>query len=173
MVSSSGMEGQHRPQFASLDATANYIQKNQVTKGIRGGKGREAAYESNYGLTLHVNWSNASSELEMNTHNCFLTVPLPSGSSTLKAPMITSSGSAPGGKRKEGCMILRGGNMLSLRKEKRVGGNHTPFSFSPNMVRKTVKLMGPLASLIMASSSSFFTFRRPAGGGRGILTTEG
>ena len=37
-----------------------------------------------------------------------------------------------------------------------------PFSFSPNMVRKTVKLMGPLASLIMASSSSFFTFNWPA-----------
>lgn len=33
-----------------------------------------------------------------------------------------------------------------------------PFSFSPNMVRKTVKLIGPLASLIIASSSSFFTF---------------
>lgn len=29
------------------------------------------------------------------------------------------------------------------------------------MVRKTVKLMGPLASLIMASSSSFFTFSWP------------
>ncbi len=36
-----------------------------------------------------------------------------------------------------------------------------PFSFSPNMVRKTVKLIGPLASLIMASSSSFFTFSWP------------
>ncbi|MCJ8738167.1 hypothetical protein PDJAM_G00032420 [Pangasius djambal] len=34
-------------------------------------------------------------------------------------------------------------------------------SFSPNMVRKTVKLIGPLASLIMASSSSFFTFSWP------------
>lgn len=38
---------------------------------------------------------------------------------------------------------------------------NTPFSFSPNMVRKTVKLMGPLASFTMASSSSFFTFSWP------------
>lgn len=36
-----------------------------------------------------------------------------------------------------------------------------PFSFSPNMVRKTVKLIGPLASLIMASSSSFLVFSWP------------
>lgn len=36
-----------------------------------------------------------------------------------------------------------------------------PFSFSPNMVRKTVKLIGPLASLIIASNSSFFTFSWP------------
>lgn len=41
---------------------------------------------------------------------------------------------------------------------------HSPLSFSPNMVRKTVKLMGPLASFIMASNSSFFTLRRPGGG---------
>lgn len=52
--------------------------------------------------------------------------------------------------------------------EKKSGGcsvsvtlTSSPFSFSPNMVRKTVKLMGPLASLIMASSSSFFTFSWP------------
>lgn len=38
---------------------------------------------------------------------------------------------------------------------------HSPFSFSPNMVRKTVKLMGPGASFTMDSSSSFFTLRRP------------
>lgn len=38
---------------------------------------------------------------------------------------------------------------------------HSPFSFSPNMVRKTVKLMGPGASFTMASSSSFFTLMRP------------
>lgn len=37
----------------------------------------------------------------------------------------------------------------------------SPFSFSPNMVRKTVKLMGPGASFTMASSSSFFTLIRP------------
>lgn len=41
---------------------------------------------------------------------------------------------------------------------------HSPLSFSPNMVRKTVKLMGPLASFIMSSSSSFFTLRRPGTG---------
>lgn len=41
---------------------------------------------------------------------------------------------------------------------------HSPLSFSPNMVRKTVKLMGPLASFIIASSSSFFTLRRPGAG---------
>lgn len=40
-------------------------------------------------------------------------------------------------------------------------GPHSPFSFSPNMVRKTVKLMGPGASFTMASSSSFFTLMRP------------
>lgn len=38
---------------------------------------------------------------------------------------------------------------------------HSPLSFSPNIVRKTVKLMGPLASFIISSSSSFFTLRRP------------
>lgn len=43
-------------------------------------------------------------------------------------------------------------------------GPHSPFSFSPNMVRKTVKLMGPGASFTMASSSSFFTLMRPGGG---------
>lgn len=37
-----------------------------------------------------------------------------------------------------------------------------PFSFSPNIVRKTVKLIGPGASFTMSSSSSFLTFRRPA-----------
>lgn len=42
--------------------------------------------------------------------------------------------------------------------------SHSPFSFSPNMVRKTVKLMGPGASFTMASSSSFFTLMRPEGG---------
>lgn len=39
---------------------------------------------------------------------------------------------------------------------------YLPFSFSPNIVRKTVKLIGPGASFTMASSSSFLTFRRPA-----------
>lgn len=39
---------------------------------------------------------------------------------------------------------------------------YLPFSFSPNIVRKTVKLMGPGASFTMSSSSSFLTFRRPA-----------
>lgn len=43
-------------------------------------------------------------------------------------------------------------------------GPHSPFSFSPNMVRKTVKLMGPGASFTMASSSSFFTLMRPGAG---------
>lgn len=37
----------------------------------------------------------------------------------------------------------------------------SPFSFSPNMVRKTVKLMGPGASFSISSSSSCFTFKRP------------
>lgn len=41
---------------------------------------------------------------------------------------------------------------------------HSPLSFSPNIVRKTVKLMGPLASFIISSSSSFFTLRRPGRG---------
>lgn len=41
---------------------------------------------------------------------------------------------------------------------------HSPLSFSPNMVRKTVKLMGPGASFTMASSSSFLTFMRPGEG---------
>lgn len=35
-------------------------------------------------------------QLEGITYNCFLIVPFPSGSRTLKAPVITSSGSAPG-----------------------------------------------------------------------------
>lgn len=39
----------------------------------------------------------------------------------------------------------------------------SPLSFSPNMVRNTVKLMGPGASFIISSISSFFTFRRPRG----------
>lgn len=39
-----------------------------------------------------------------------------------------------------------------------------PFSFSPNIVRNTVKLMGPGASFIMSSISSFFTFTRPRAG---------
>lgn len=48
------------------------------------------------------------------------------------------------------------------------GEPHAPLSFSPNMVRKTVKLMGPGASFTMASSSSFLTFIRPGDGeGRG------
>lgn len=38
-----------------------------------------------------------------------------------------------------------------------------PLSFSPNIVRNTVKLMGPGASFIISSISSFFTFRRPRG----------
>ena len=42
-------------------------------------------------------------------------------------------------------------------------GPQSPFSFSPNMVRKTVKLMGAGASFTMASSSSFFTLMRPGG----------
>lgn len=40
---------------------------------------------------------------------------------------------------------------------------HSPLSFSPNMVRKTVKLIGPGASFTMASSSSFLTLMRPGG----------
>lgn len=40
-------------------------------------------------------------------------------------------------------------------------GSLLPLSFSPNMVRNTVKLIGPGASLIISSISSFFTFRRP------------
>lgn len=39
----------------------------------------------------------------------------------------------------------------------------SPLSFSPNMVRNTVKLIGPGASFIISSISSFFTFRRPGG----------
>lgn len=107
-------------------------------------------------------------QLEGMTYNCFLIVPFPSGSRTLKAPVITSSGSAPGGKRAgEAEESLKG---LSLKGLGRgiwdLGPRtlHSPLSFSPNMVRKTVKLMGPLASFIMASSSSFFTLRRPGVG---------
>lgn len=79
--------------------------------------------------------------------------------------MITSSGSAPAGSGTQE-------SSKSLRVWKEQLGSWTeslysPFSFSPNMVRKTVKLMGPLASFIIASSSSFFTLRRP-GGGQGL-----
>lgn len=42
-------------------------------------------------------------------------------------------------------------------------GAISPLSFSPNMVRNTVKLIGPGASFIISSISSFFTFRRPRG----------
>lgn len=37
----------------------------------------------------------------------------------------------------------------------------SPFSFSPNMVRKTVKLIGPGASFSISSISSCLTFKRP------------
>lgn len=54
------------------------------------------------------------------------------------------------------------------------GEAHSPFSFSPNMVRKTVKLMGPGASFTMASNSSFLTFMRPGEGeGKGVRGLEG
>lgn len=59
----------------------------------------------------------------------------------------------------------RNGQMFSMNAG---WGGGSPFSFSPNMVRKTVKLMGPLASLIMASSSSFFTFSWPEGSKHGF-----
>lgn len=39
-----------------------------------------------------------------------------------------------------------------------------PLSFSPNICRNTVKLIGPGASLSISSISSFFTFTRPRGG---------
>lgn len=41
----------------------------------------------------------------------------------------------------------------------------SPLSFSPNNVRKTVKLMGPFPSCSMASSSSSGTFTFPGGAG--------
>ena len=54
------------------------------------------------------------------------------------------------------------------------GEPRSPLSFSPNMVRKTVKLMGPGASFTMASNSSFLTFMRPREGEReGVRGLEG
>ena len=108
-------------------------------------------------------------QLEGVTYNCFLMVPFPSGSRTLKAPVITSSGSAPGGGQRahEAEGLLKGQSLKGLGRGIWGFGPrtlHSPLSFSPNMVRKTVKLMGPLASFIMSSSSSFFTLRRPGTG---------
>lgn len=103
------------------------------------------------------------------THNSFLMDPVPSGSRTLKAERITSSGSAPSMKKEEEKLNLH------LEKKKQISlflSGCPPFSFSPNMVRKTVKLMGPLASLIMASSSSFFTFSWPDQSKRQRQTTS-
>lgn len=48
----------------------------------------------------------------------------------------------------------------------------SPFSFSPNMVRKTVKLMGPGASFSISSSSSCFTLRRPVAACRKVINVS-
>ena len=57
-------------------------------------------------------------QLESVTYNCFLMVPFPSGSKTLKAPVITSSGSAPrGGQRAHVAeRLLRGQSLKVLRR---------------------------------------------------------
>lgn len=51
-------------------------------------------------------------------------------------------------------------------------GDVSPFSFSPNMVRKTVKLMGPGASFSISSSSSCFTLRRPVAASRKVINVS-
>lgn len=70
-------------------------------------------------------------QLEGVTYNCFLMVPFPSGSKTLKAPVITSSGSAPGGQRvhkAEGS--LKGLSLNSLGSGSwEVGPRTTSFTF--------------------------------------------
>ena len=58
-------------------------------------------------------------QLECVTYNCFLMVPFPSGSKTLKAPVITSSGSAPGGGGQRAHVaegLLKGQSLKVLRR---------------------------------------------------------
>lgn len=65
----------------------------------------------------------------------------------------------PGQSTQQG--TVPGSPCLSLSVVLGTGKPCSPLSFSPNMVRKTVKLMGPGASFTMASNSSFLTFMRP------------
>lgn len=103
-------------------------------------------------------WYTKSKPKELITHSSPFSTPVPSGSKILKAFRMFSSGSVPG-------------KFLLVRRDNLGWGWSmchwcnwswsVPLSFSPNMLRNTVKLIGPGASLSMSSSSSLPTFRRP------------
>lgn len=92
----------------------------------------------------------------------------------MKALRMDSSGSVPGG----GGGVRWGlgptpGDVRGHWGASRDIWGHSPFSFSPKSVRKTVKLMGPFPSFSIFSSSSSLTFVFPGGVGNTVTRPRG